>query len=65
MEPNLTNLADISLKLRKALTGSKYNLDALRRIYIATSVSDYFVQDAPLGGYVPHKKNLQKKSFFI
>ncbi len=55
----------VSIEMRECLTGSKYGLDELRRIYIATPVSDYFRQDASLGGYVPHKRRLHKKNFFV
>lgn len=58
-------IVDISIEMREYLTGSRFGLNELRRIYIATPISDYFRQDAALGGYVPHKKKLQKKNFLV
>lgn len=55
----------VSMEMRECLTQSKFSLDELRLIYIATPVSDYFRQDTSLGGYVPHGRKLQKKNFFV
>ena len=60
-----SEIVNASMELRGYLTGSDFGLDELRRIYIATPVVDYFKQDASLGGYVPHKKKLQKKIFLF
>lgn len=60
-----SELVNVSIKLRGYLTESDFGLDELRRIYVATPVVDYFKQDASLGGYVPHKRKLQKKNFFV
>lgn len=53
----------VSMEMRECLTQSQFSLDELRLIYIATPVSDYFRQDASLGGYVPHVRKLQRKIF--
>lgn len=58
-------IVKVSMEMRECLTRSRFSLDELRRIYMAIPVSDYFRQDASLGGYVPHKRKLQKKNFFI
>ena len=55
----------VSMEMRECLTQSKFSLDELRLIYIATPVSDYFRQDASWRGYVPHGRKLQKKNFFV
>ena len=58
-------IVSVSMEMRECLTQSQFSLDELRLIYIATPVSDYFRQDASLGGYVPHVRKLQKKNFFV
>lgn len=60
-----SELVDRSIEMRSYLTGSRFELNELRRLYIATPVADYFKQDASLGGYMPHKRKLQKKNFFV
>lgn len=62
MESRLVNEA---VKMRQYLTQSSYGMDELMRIYIRTPVSDYFKQDASLGGYVSHKRRLRKRNYFI
>lgn len=54
-----------AVKMRQYLTRSDFDIDELMRLYLATPVSDYFKQDASLGGYVPHKRRLRKKNYFI
>lgn len=60
-----SELVNVSMEMRRYLTGSNFGIEELRRIFIATPVVDYFKQDASLGGYVPHKRKLQKKNFFV
>ena len=60
-----SEIVNASIEMRKYLTGSDFGLDELRRIYLTIPVADYFKQDASLGGYVPHKRRLRKKNFFI
>lgn len=66
MKNNLeSGMVDTAIELHDYLTKSEYELNELRRIYIATSVSDYFKNDTSVWGYVPHKRKLQKKNFFV
>ena len=60
-----SKLVNDAVKMRQNLTENSFGIDELMKIYIATPVSDYFKQDASLGGYVPHKRRLIKKNFFI
>lgn len=60
-----SEIVNVSIEMRRYLTESDFGLDELRRIFIATPVADYFKQDASLGGYVPHKRKLKKKNFFV
>lgn len=60
-----TGIVSASIEMRKYLTGSNFGINELRRIYQATPVSAYFKQDASLWGYVPHKRKLYKKNFFV
>lgn len=54
-----------AVKMRQCLTKSNFGVNELMRLYLATPVSDYFKQDASLGGYVPHKRSLRKRNYFI
>lgn len=54
-----------SVEMHQNLTESSYELAELRRIFAATSVADYFKHDSSLGGYVPHKRRLKKKNYFV
>lgn len=66
MEKKLkSSLVSESVRMRQQLTESGFGINELMRIYLATPVSDYFVQDASMGGYVPHKRRLQKRNFLI
>jgi len=60
-----SELVNASIEMRRYLTKSEYGLKELRKIFLVTPVGDYFKQDASLGGYVPHKRKLQKKNFFV
>ena len=57
-------MVDVAIKMRRFVTESGFGLQEIRRIYLNTPVSDYFKQDASLGGYVPHKRKLRKKLQF-
>lgn len=54
-----------AVKMRQCLTKSGFGMDELMQLYLSTPVSDYFKQDASLGGYVPHKRRLRKRNYFI
>ncbi len=60
-----SQLVKEAVDMRKRLTGSLYNIDGILRIFTKTPVSDYIKQDAPLGGYVPHRRKRRKKNFFV
>ncbi|MFI3213758.1 MAG: hypothetical protein R3Y24_10485 [Eubacteriales bacterium] len=60
-----SKLVNTTIELRKHITGSRYGIEELQRIFICTSVVDYLKQDAALGGYVPHQKKLRKKNYFV
>jgi hypothetical protein len=62
---NESILVNEAVKMRRSLTKSRYGISELMLIYLDTPVSDYFKQDASLGGYVPHKRRLRKKNYFI
>ncbi len=73
-ESNQTNnnysLVNTSIELRIYLTQSRYNLNELRRIYVATPISDYF-EPAPSSESFDYsynlkpQKKLNQKKFFI
>lgn len=54
-----------AVRMRQCLTKSSFDMEEIMRIYLATSVSDYFRQDGALGGYVPHQRRLRKRNYFI
>ena len=62
MEFKLVNEA---VKMRQNLTKSNFDINEIMKIYLDTPVSDYFKQDASLGGYVTHKRRLKKRNYFI
>ncbi len=64
-EKKESGLTKNAVELRNILNKTNCNLTDIMRIYIYTPVSDYIKHDAALGGYIPHKKRLRKKNFFV
>lgn len=72
MEKDFNSLIDNVVKLNKTLARDHMEIKQLMRIYTVNPISDYLVQDAYLGGYVPHqiqetpkKKHRIKRTCFI
>lgn len=60
-----SKLVNTAVEMRRTLTESYYGINDLMRLYVATPMFDYFKQDASLGGYVPHKRKLRKRNYFV
>lgn len=65
MEKVLNNktLTDISVEFRKELTGSEYSLDALRRIYLHTNVSEHFSVDNPSKSDIGSGRRIKRRKY--
>lgn len=60
-----SKLVNDAVELRQFFTKSNFGIDEIMMIYLNTPVSDYFVHDASLGGYVSHKRHFKRKNYFI
>lgn len=54
-----------AVELRNSLNETRVDMKDLMKIYIRTPLSDYIKYDAILGGYIPHKRKLRKRNFFV
>ncbi len=58
-------IVDEVVNMCRTLTKSSFGINELMRIYMATPVSDCFSQDGSMGGYVPHKRRMRKRNYFV
>lgn len=63
-EKNMS-LVENAINLRNSLNQTNCKITDIMRIYINTPVSDHIKYDAELGGYIPHKKKLPKKNYYV
>lgn len=54
-----------AVELRNILNETRVDMKDLMKIYIGRPLSDYIKYDAILGGYIPHKRKLHKRNFFV
>ena len=59
---NESKLVEEAVKLRQELTHSLFDIDGIMRIYLKTSVSDYFYFESPEKN---KKRKLRKHNFFV
>lgn len=60
-----SKLISKALEMNQNLTNNSFDANEIMRIYLSTPISDYFIHDASMGGYVPHKRRLRRKHYFI
>lgn len=50
---------------RNRMSDTNCSLEDIIRIYIGRPVSDYFHNDSEIGGFVPHRKKMNRKNYFV
>ena len=58
-------LIEKGITFRNRMNGTNCSVEDIMKIYIGTPVSDYLYNDAKMGGFVPHKKKINRRNYFI
>lgn len=58
-------LIERAITFRNRMNGTNCSVEDIMKIYIGTPVSDYLYNDAKMGGFVPHKKKINRRNYFI
>lgn len=62
---NKVEFVQKAVSLRNLMNGTHCTVTDIMKIYVGTPLADYITYDAPLGGYIPHKRKLRKKNYFV
>lgn len=60
-----SSLIERAVTFRNRMNGTNCGVEDIMMIYIGTPVSDYIYNDAKMGGFVPHKKKMNRRNYFI
>lgn len=60
-----SSLIERAVTFRNRMIGTNCSVEDIMMIYIGTPVSDYIYNDAKMGGFVPHKKKMNRRNYFI
>lgn len=60
-----SSLIERAVTFRNRMNETNCSVEDIMMIYIGTPVSDYIYNDAKMGGFVPHKKKMNKRNYFI
>lgn len=60
-----SSLIERAVTFRNRMNGTNCSVEDIMMIFIGTPVSDYLYNDAKMGGFVPHKKKMNRRNYFI
>lgn len=60
-----SSLIERAVTFRNRMNGTNCSVEDIMMIFIGTPVSDYIYNDAKMGGFVPNKKKMNRRNYFI
>ena len=59
------DIVKVGVAFRNRMNKTNCSLEDIMRIYIGKPVADYFRNDSQICGFVPHRKKLKRKKYFV